>query len=47
MAAPTTGSDPSSDFRHSVLSANALILDDVQQDTDKRIDEEIKQNLKK
>jgi hypothetical protein len=41
MAAPTTGSehaDSLPDFRYSVLSANALILDDTEQDTDKTID---------
>lgn len=52
MAAPTTGSEPSTashdlQYRHSVLSANALTLDDMQQDSDRQIDEEIKQNLKK
>ena len=47
LLAPTTGEDPNPDFRNSILSANALTLDDVQQDTDKKIDEEIKQNLRK
>ena len=48
MIAPTTGNDQvPPDFRHSVLSANALTLDDIQQDTDKMIDKEIKQNLEK
>jgi hypothetical protein len=50
MAAPTTGSEPVHqlpEYSHSILSANALILDDPEQDTDKKIDEEIKQNLEK
>jgi vacuolar-type H+-ATPase subunit F/Vma7 len=45
MVAPASGSEPVAsdlpEFRHSILSANALTLDDVQ-DTDKKIDEEIK-----
>lgn len=42
MAAPTTGSEPAEalpEFRNSVLSASALVVDDTEQDSGKNIDE--------